>query len=249
MDGARDRGDGARQLGIFARLDLLGPAAGGQIPRHPPRPAGLRRLERAARLRLERQRARRRYRTLPRRAGGRELPSDRRQIRRLGLHATRERPAAPFPVALPVRIAGARQRQRQCRRHPRQGRAPVGGRHHAGAPRQRGVRGAGEMVDRRADGQDQSARRLRRVGGAHRHGARGQARPHRRADPDRDHPGERAAVGRGGRALRPAHPRRACDRAAGRQLPHCRGRARAVRAAGAAVHGAGVGAQTARAAE
>ena len=74
---------------ILARLDLLGAASRRQLPRGAARPAGLRRIAGAARLRLERERACRRYRTLPRCAGDRALPSDRRQIRRLGLHAVR----------------------------------------------------------------------------------------------------------------------------------------------------------------
>ena len=82
------------------------------------------------------------------------LSSDRRQVRRLGLHAVRHRPAASPALALPVRLAGARQRQRQRRPDPRQGRPAMGRGHHAVAARQRGVRSAGEMVDRRADGQD-----------------------------------------------------------------------------------------------
>ena len=45
-------------------------------------------------------------------------------------------------VALPVRLADARQRHRQCRPDPPQGRAAMGGRDHAVAARQHGVRGA-----------------------------------------------------------------------------------------------------------
>ena len=172
VDGARDRRDGARQLRVVTRLDLLGAASGRPIPRRQARPAGLRRVVGTARLRLERSRARRRHRPVPGRARDRPVPSDRRQVRRLGLHAARERPTGAAALALPVRVAGTRQRQWQRRSHSRQGRAPVGDRDHAVAARQHGVAGADAMVGGRAHGQDQSARRLRRVGGAHRHGAR-----------------------------------------------------------------------------
>ena len=46
-----------------------------------------------------------------------------------------------------------------------------------------------------------------RFGVAHRHGAGERTVAHRRADADRDHAGERAAIGRGGRALCGAHSR------------------------------------------
>lgn len=49
--------------------------------------------------------------------------------------------------------------------------AAMGGGDHAFAARQLGVRSAVEVVGRRADGQEQRARRLQRVGVAHRHGA------------------------------------------------------------------------------
>ena len=177
------------------------PASRAPLPRRPPGPAGVWRIARAGRLRLERRRACRRHRALSRCARHRELSSDRRQIWRLGLHAACHRPAASPALALPVRLAGAGQRQRQRRPDPRQGRPAMGCRHHALAARQRGVRRAGEMVDRRADGQDLGARGLQRVGVAHRHGARERVVAHHRADADRDHAGERTAIGRGGRAL------------------------------------------------
>ena len=126
--------------------------------------------------------ARRRHRPLPRCARHRALPPDRRQIWRLGLHAIRQRSAASAALALPVRLAGARQRHRQCRPDPRQGRAAMGGRDHAGAARQRGVRGADPMVGRRADGQDRAALGVRRLVGAHRHG---RSTPACRASPRR----------------------------------------------------------------
>src|SRR5262249_38384569 len=64
---------------------------------------------------------------------------------------------------------------------------------------------------------------------------------------DRDHAGERPAVGGGGRALRRPHSRRAGDRRSRRQLPHRRGRAGAVRRLRAALHRRGLAAPRIRA--
>src|SRR5262249_54423626 len=74
------------QLRILARLGLVGDASGGQVPCRSSRPAGLRRLDRAARVWLERRRACRRRGTLPGCVENSDLSSDRGQIRRIGLH-------------------------------------------------------------------------------------------------------------------------------------------------------------------
>ena len=167
VDDARNHRDDPRQLRILARVDPMGAASGGQISRGPARPAGVRRVVGAEGLRLHGQRAGGRHRALSRCPWHRVLPPDRRQVRRIGLHAIRQRAAASPALALPVRIAGARQRNRQCRRDPPQRRAAMGGRNHARAARQRGVRGADPMVGGRAHGQDRAdvgVRRRRRRG-------------------------------------------------------------------------------------
>ena len=172
-------------------------------------------------------RARGRHRALPRCARDRELPPDRRQVRRLGLHAASpsDQPQRLL-LALPVRLAGARQRQRQCRRDPRT-RACGNGR-----PRPCGRGSAARRPRRRSSGGRTSswARPTPRAAfGAS--SARidmeledGLSRI-TRTDADRDDAGERAAVGRGGRAICGANSRCARDRAAGRQLSHRGGRA------------------------
>src|SRR5262245_15442737 len=246
VERSRDRRDGAWQLRILARLGLVGDASGGQVPCHSSRPAGLRRLDRAARVRLERRRTRRRRRTLLGCVENPDLSSDRGQIRRIGLHAARKRAPASSQLALPVRITRARQRQRQRGQHPHQRRPAMGRGDHARAARQLRIRGAGPMVDRGADGKGQPARRVRRLLRAHRHGARGQAIAHHRTDADRHHERKRTAVGRSRRMLCRAHSQRARNRASRRQFSHRGSRARAVRATCAAVHGGGFAAQTGR---
>lgn len=166
VDHARSDRDDPRQFGILARVDAVDTASRRQVSRGAARPARLRRVVGAEGLRLHREGARRRHRALPRRDRRRALPPDRREIRRVGLHAIRQRSATSPALALPVRLTGARQRHRQRRLDPRQGRAAVGDRDHAGAARQRGAGGATQLVGGRADGQDRAGLGVRRVGGA-----------------------------------------------------------------------------------
>ena len=243
VERSRDRRDGAWQLRILARLGLVGDASGGQVPCRSSRLAGLRRLDRAARVRLERRRARRRRRTLLGCVENSDLSSDRGQIRRISLHAARKRAPASSRLALPFRITRARQRQRQRGQHPHQRRPAMGGGDHARAARQLRIRGAGPMVDRGTDGKGQPARCVGGVLRAHRHGAGGQAIAHHRADADRHHERKRPAVGRGSRTLCRAHSERARDRAPRRQFSHRGGGARRVRATCAAIHGGGFAAK------